>query len=113
MGLSLEKARSLLKEAELDLKAKCYNKAASAAYFAARMTADCLLEARGLQVPRRDDKLANLVEHLGLREAASLLRDLYNTRKRADYSSLEVAGEEAAEALEKAKRAMELLKALT
>ncbi len=110
--MSMEKARSLLREAELDLKARCYNKAASAAYFAARMAADCLLEARRLHVPRRDDKLANLIEHLGLREAASLLRELYNTRKRADYSSLKVAGEEAAEAVEKAKRAIELLREL-
>ena len=47
----LEKAETLLKEAETDLKHNCYNKAVSAAYFACRMLAEHIVESKGCPHP--------------------------------------------------------------
>jgi hypothetical protein len=56
------------------------------------MFSELILLRGGLTIPRRDDKLANLIENIGLREMAEKLRYLYDLRKKADYSSQEVNG---------------------
>ena len=110
--MSVRKARRLLKEAELDLAYGNFNKCASAAYFSVRMMAEVFLLSRRLAIPRRDDKLANLVENIGLREVALSMRRLYDLRKKADYFSQEVSEEEAREALDLARKSFEALEDL-
>ena len=98
--MSFEKARLLLREAEADLEAGCYNKCVSSAYFAARMVAETWLKVRGVKdLPRRDDKLANLLRNMKLRAIADGLMALYKLRKLADYSGVAASLEHAREAL--------------
>jgi uncharacterized protein (UPF0332 family) len=86
--LSFEKAKYLLLQAKRDLEIGCFDKAVSAAYMAARMGAEVLLRTLGQRdVPRRDDKLANSISNLGMGKEGALLMELYEARKRADYSS--------------------------
>jgi hypothetical protein len=62
-----QRSRRLLEEAVRDLEISCYNKAASASYFAVRMLAEETLRQLGEHIPRRDDKLANAIKNKGLR----------------------------------------------
>jgi len=110
--LSLSKAERLMKEAVKDLEIGSYNKAASAAYFSLRMFSEFILLKGRITIPRRDDKLANLIENIGLREIAETLRYLYDLRKKADYSSQEVNEIEAGEAVSQASKLLEKTKQL-
>ena len=99
----------LLREAVKDLEVGCYNKAASASYFAVRMRLEVLIRKRGLVMPRRDDKLANVLRHVGYPNEAAEVLELYELRKRADYSEISLTLEEGFVAVEKAKRLLEKL----
>ena len=97
---SLKKEDLLLAEAKKDLEAKCYNKAMSSAYFALRKCAERFLLSHGFRrVPRRDDKLANAIDNLGLVEVAKALRSLYALRVIADYGEQSISKEEAVNAV--------------
>ena len=100
--MSARKAARLLEEAESDLLHGNYDKSASASYFAARMAAELFLRSKNLDIPRRDDKLANLLENQGYALLAGSLRKLYDVRKKADYSGELVTREEAARSLDRA-----------
>ena len=80
-----EKILLLLEEAQKDTNMKYYNKAVSAAYFAARMAAESFIAERMKHLPKRDDKLANILRNLGFESLSSILMELYNLRKKADY----------------------------
>jgi len=111
--LSAEKARVLLKQAEADLEIGCFEKAASSAYFAARMACEVWARRRGVRdLPRRDDKLANLVRNLGRASEAESLLALYELRKKADYSPFFIEEGEAKLALEVAREVMKLLQVM-
>jgi hypothetical protein len=100
--MSLDKVRSLLNQAE-DIKVACYDKCISSSYFSCRMMVEIFLRSMGIeQLPRRDDKLANLLRNQGLREEADTLLFLYDMRKKADYG-WSIAGKEAEESLKAAK----------
>jgi len=108
--MSLDKARALLHQAEEDLRIACYDKCVSSSYFSCRMMAELYLLGRGLRdLPRRDDKLANLLRSQGLREEAELLLFLYGMRKKADYGGSLISREEAESSLAAART---LLKSL-
>ena len=107
--LSLGKSDKLIKEAELDLEAGNFNKCVSASYFSARRAIEKLLERMHMNIPRRDDKLANVLRHLGYTEEAVLMLYLYEMRKKADYTDYEVTVEEARKALEIAVRIREVV----
>jgi len=96
------KIKTLLIEANEDFKLKFYNKCTSAAYFAARMTVEHYLRSLRILIPRRDDKLANVIENLGFKNEASLLRILYELRKKADYTDENISEDEAKQALKMA-----------
>ena len=109
----MEKHTILESEAEKDVEIGCYNKAVSAFYFALRYLAEILLRRLQCSVPRRDDKLANSIESLGLRNTAKSLRFLYELRKKADYMEESVNKEEIAECVEVYEKGkQELLKQL-
>jgi uncharacterized protein (UPF0332 family) len=102
--MSLNKVRSLLNQAEEDLKVACYDKCISSSYFSCRMMVEIFLRSMGIgQLPRRDDKLANLLRNRGLREEADTLLFLYDMRKKADYGWSIAGKEEAEESLKAAK----------
>ncbi len=106
--MSLDKARLLLIQAERDLEIGCFDKAASAAYMAARMAAEVLLRSLGQRgIPRRDDKLARAVANLGMRPEAEELMRLYEVRKRADYSRYPVDAASASDCVRAAGRLVE------
>ncbi|WP_291767846.1 HEPN domain-containing protein [Caldivirga sp. UBA161] len=107
--LSLGKSDKLIKEAQLDLEVGNLNKCVSASYFSARRAVEKLLERMHTNVPRRDDKLANALKHLGYIEEAVLMLYLYEMRKKADYTDYEVTIEEARKALEIAARIRKLV----
>jgi len=106
--MSLERSRRLLEEAAKDLEVECYDKAASASYFALRRASEVLLSMFGEGIPRRDDKLANAIENKGLVEVAETLRILYQYRKEADYGD-GVSREEAEISIRRAKEALEII----
>ncbi|MEM1610849.1 MAG: HEPN domain-containing protein [Sulfolobales archaeon] len=83
--MSLRHSKKLLEEAYKDLEIGCYNKAASASYFALRKASEALLKALGEAIPRRDDKLTNAIKNKGLIDVAETLRYIYEIRKVADY----------------------------
>jgi len=107
--LSLEKAKELIRQASEDPRISCFDKAVSSAYFAARMVVELFLARRRLRLPRRDDKLANLLKRQGFEEAEILLL-LYNWRKESDYGPRLTDKGRAEEALKLAKRVIEALK---
>jgi hypothetical protein len=72
----------LLSEAENDLAIRNYNKAVSAIYFALRKEVEEIIQKLGFQLPRRDDKLANIIKHLGFDEEALIFMKLYELRRR-------------------------------
>jgi uncharacterized protein (UPF0332 family) len=95
--MSLDKVRSLLNQAEEDLKIACYDKCISSSYFSCRMMVEIFLRSRKVEhLPRRDDKLANLLRNQGLKEEADTLLFLYDMRKKADYG-WSIAGRKDAE----------------
>ncbi|MGB9728689.1 MAG: HEPN domain-containing protein [Thermoprotei archaeon] len=96
------KIETLLIEANEDFKFKFYNKCVSAAYFASRMAVERYLRSLRIFIPRRDDKLANAIENLGFKNEASLLRILYELRKKADYTDENITENEATQALKMA-----------
>ncbi len=104
------KGELMLSEAIKDLEAGCFNKAAGSFYFAVRWFAERLLFKLGAPIPRRDDKLANAIENIGVIEAAEILRTLYNLRLKADYSDLEATASEAVHAKDLALKAINELK---
>ncbi len=102
--MSLDKVRSLLKQAEEDLRVACYDKCISSSYFSCRMIVEIFLRSEKIEhLPRRDDKLANLLRNQGLREEADILLFLYDMRKRADYGWSIAGKEDAEESLRAAK----------
>ena len=108
--MSAEKARVLLKQAEADLEIGCFEKAASSAYFAARMACEVWARRRGVRdLPRRDDKLANLVRNLGRASEAESLLALYELRARSPFF---IEEGEAKLALEVAREVMKLLQVM-
>ncbi|MBB5254137.1 hypothetical protein [Sulfurisphaera ohwakuensis] len=70
--MSLGKWEVLYKEALKDIEVGNYNKAASAIYFSIRKAVEEVLIKMKLNIPRRDDKLANVLKHLGFDEEAEL-----------------------------------------
>ncbi|PSN82612.1 hypothetical protein B9Q01_07490 [Candidatus Marsarchaeota G1 archaeon OSP_D] len=94
-----QKVYTLLNEAKLDLEHKSFNKAASAAYFAARMALEDFLAFLKTPIPRRDDKLVHVLVNLGHVDAAQILEELYILRKKADYDRSEVTQRDAERAL--------------
>lgn len=105
----MEKARKLLEEAKTDLSVGCFNKSASASYFAARMIVEIFLRSRNLLIPRRDDKLANLFESQGFEDLSNDLRRLYDLRKKADYLGKSVDRKEAEKAVRLANNIVDVL----
>ena len=102
--MSLDKVKALFYQAERDLEISCYDKCISSSYFACRMMAELYLRGRGIRhLPRRDDKLANLLSNLGLKKEADSLLFLYGLRKRADYGKDLSSEDEAREAVITAK----------
>ena len=73
------------------------------------MRLEVLLRKRGVIIPRRDDKLANVLKHLGYPDGAAEVLELYELRKMADYFEDSITREEASVAVEKAKRLLEKL----
>jgi len=65
-----------------------------------------------VHVPRRDDKLANVLRNSGFPDLAVKMLRLYELRKKADYSSHSVSLDEASESLETAKHIVEVLKSI-
>lgn len=104
-----ERALLLLKEAQKDSDIQCYNKAVSAAYFAARMATESFLAEKVQHLPRRDDKLANVLRNVGLESLASILMELYQLRKNADYGERVMSIEDSGRAVTKAKTLIEKL----
>ncbi len=102
-----------MKEAETDFKIKNFNKCASASYFSVRKALEDMLLKMRILIPRRDDKLANILKNIGYENEAKLILRLYELRKKADYSDQEITEEEAKESLETAKHLLELIKTLT
>ncbi|MCD6164206.1 MAG: HEPN domain-containing protein [Candidatus Odinarchaeota archaeon] len=89
------KGDKLFEDAIFDFENKRYNKAVSSFYFAVRWYAELLLKKLRSPIPRRDDKLANAIENLGLIDVARTLRLTYNLRLKADYSDFNITFEEA------------------
>ncbi|MGC9225847.1 hypothetical protein [Caldivirga sp.] len=62
-----------------------------------------------MSIPRRDDKLANVLKHMGCTEEAALILYLYDMRKKVNYTDYEIAIEEVRRALGIAKRVRNLV----
>ncbi len=102
-----------MKEAEADFKLKNFNKCASACYFSVRKALEDMFIRMGIMIPRRDDKLANILKNIGYEDKAKLFLRLYELRKKADYNEKEITEEEAKESLETAKRILALINMIT
>ncbi len=100
----MNKSDILLNEAEIDLKLKCFNKSVSASYFAVRKEIEYLARKLGSTIPRRDDKLINILKHLGKDKLAEETLYLYERRKDADYGEAEIDERTAMICLDIAKR---------
>jgi len=83
--MSSKKSEKLLSEARKDIEVGNLNKAASALYFSVRKELEDLVKRMGYRLPRRDDKLANILRHTGYLEASIHFMELYELRKKADY----------------------------
>jgi len=106
------KPEKLMREAELDFKIGNLNKCVSASYFTVRKMLEHLAVRMKMMIPRRDDKLANILKHIGYGDEAKLLLRLYELRKKADYDDKEITEEEAEEALKIAENLTKLIKSL-
>ncbi len=73
--MNVEEANDLIRQTSKDLEISCFDKAVSAAYFSARMAVEVFLAERRLRLPRRDDKLANLLKRQGFSDACSTGRE--------------------------------------
>ncbi len=67
------------------------------------------MERMHMSIPRRDNKLANVLKHMGYTEEAALILYLYEMRKKADYTDYETTIEEARRALGIATRVRNLV----
>ncbi len=96
----LDKSASLLREAEVDLKVGCFNKAVSAAYFSVRMAAEAFL--LGMRT-KKDDKIARGLKRLltpilggeGAEEVRLSFLQLFDMRKAADHRPTKMTREDA------------------
>ncbi|MEM1658296.1 MAG: HEPN domain-containing protein [Candidatus Jordarchaeales archaeon] len=95
----MAKSKVLLDEAKRDIEVGCYNKAVSAAYFALRMVVERYLDSLGAQYSKKDDKLANTIQSLGMKDVAYAMRVLFQARKRADHGDKLFTLEEAKDLL--------------
>ncbi|PVU74603.1 hypothetical protein DDW13_06825 [Acidianus hospitalis] len=109
----MDKVDILLKEAEIDIKNGCYNKAVSASYFAVRMEIEKLAKKLRTPIPKRDDKLINILKHMGKDELAKESLYLYERRKDADYSYESLKEDLAIKCLELSKYLVQEIKKLT
>jgi uncharacterized protein (UPF0332 family) len=100
----MNKTYALINEAEIDLRNRCFNKAVSASYFAVRKEIELLATKLKSFIPRRDDKLINILKYLGKSELSEEVLYLYEKRKDADYSETEIDEETAYNCLNIAKR---------
>ena len=64
----MEKVDALLEEAKNDTEAGCYNKDISAYYFAVRMEVEKLTDRLRTMIPRRYDKLINILKYMDMDE---------------------------------------------
>ncbi|MDT7891957.1 MAG: HEPN domain-containing protein [Thermoproteota archaeon] len=100
----MNKADTLINEAEIDIKNKCFNKAVSASYFAVRKEIELLARSLRSAIPKKDDKLINILKYLGKEELAVQAFYLYERRKDADYSEIEINEELAVNCINIAKK---------
>jgi hypothetical protein len=100
----MNKTDTLINEVEIDLRNRCFNKAVSASYFAVRKEIELLATKLKSSIPRRDDKLINILKYLGKSELAEEVLYLYEKRKDADYSEIEIDEKTAYNCLNIAKR---------
>jgi len=110
--MSSRKQDILLSEAENDIAIRNYNKAVSAIYFALRKEVEEIIQKLGFQLPRRDDKLANIIKHLGFDEEALIFMKLYELRKKADYADESIEEKDVKKALELVRKVIAKLKIL-
>ncbi len=108
--MNSRKSEILLNEAKIDIQVGSLNKAVSAPYFSVRRELESILEAMNLEIPRRDDKLANVLKHMGFSSESEDLLHLYTLRKKADYDERSVTEEESKEALVIATRLLDALR---
>jgi uncharacterized protein (UPF0332 family) len=109
----MDKVDILLKEAEIDTKNGCYNKSVSASYFAVRMEIEKLAKKLRTPIPKRDDKLINILKHMGKGELAKESLYLYERRKDADYSYESLKEDLAIKCLELSKYLVQEIRKLT
>ncbi len=103
-----------MREAELDLKHGCYNKAVSASYFAVRLLVEHFIPLK----TTKDDKIANALyreveKKIGRRRAKEIREEflkLFHKRKVADHRPYLFSEVEAQEMLERAKSLIDDLK---
>jgi len=79
---NLEKSERLMSEAKLDFELGNFNKCVSASYFTIRKMLEHLVVKMKMPIPRRDDKLANILKHIGYENEAKLMLHLYELRKK-------------------------------
>jgi len=70
----MEKVDVLLEEAKNNIEAGCYDKDISACYFAVRMEVEKLTDRLRTMIPRRDDKLINILKYMDMDE---LSKDMF------------------------------------
>jgi hypothetical protein len=80
--MNSRKSQILLNEAKRDAEIGNFNKAASALYFCVRKELECVLLKLGLKIPRRDDKLANTLKHLGYPEESQKATQALRAQKK-------------------------------
>ncbi|MCD6492001.1 MAG: HEPN domain-containing protein [Candidatus Njordarchaeia archaeon] len=90
----IKKAKIFLREAEVDLKSGCYNKAVSASWFALEMLIKGILTKRQGNAPK---KVGNLIVNIGrlmigkIRDVNLVINDIkiiYEARKDIDHRNL-------------------------
>ncbi|QIW24673.1 HEPN domain-containing protein [Sulfolobus sp. S-194] len=105
----MKKYEILLKEARSDAEIHNYNKSVSSLYFAVRKRLEDLLKLLKRDFPRRDDKLANVLRHLGYPDESRMFMRLYELRKKADYSDDCITEDELTKAFELAEKILNTL----
>lgn len=110
--MSLKKSEVLYNEALKDIEEGNYNKAASAIYFSIRKELEDLVLRIQHNIPKRDDKLANVLKYLGFEEESELFMELYELRKKADYLDESVSKDEVLDAIKKYERILSAIKNL-
>jgi hypothetical protein len=79
--MNSKKSRRLLEEAEKDIGMGYTNKAASALYFSVRKEVESVLLSVVPRMPRRDNKLANVLRHMGYVKESEAFLQLYVTKE--------------------------------